>query len=122
MILCFPTRRSSDLSFRVKSIESQLNTEIPVFQTQSLEANNKTINKPPMLTLCLAAGRRDKIRPGDILDTLTSKGGIDGKDVGKIDVLPTLSYVAVKRKAADKALAHLLNNKVKNKVVKVRKI
>ena len=109
-------------TYRVAAIESQLNSDIPLFDVSVLKPNTRTISKPPMLTLCLAAGRRDKIRPGDILGALTSKGGIDGKEVGKIDVLNTLTYVAVTRKAADTALNHLQHNKIKNKIVKVRKV
>src|SRR5690554_2704000 len=109
-------------TYRVAAIESQLNSDIPLFDVSVLKPNTRTISKPPMLTLCLPAGRRDKIRPGDILGALTSKGGIDGKEVGKIDVLNTLTYVAVTRKAADTALNHLQHNKIKNKIVKVRKV
>lgn len=109
-------------TYRVAAIESQLESNIPQFDVSVLKPNTRTISKPPMLTLCLAAGRRDKIRPGDILGALTSKGGIDGKEVGKIDVLNTLTYVAVTRKAADTALNHLQHNKIKNKIVKVRKV
>lgn len=107
-------------SYAIAAIESQLDDAIPRLPSSNLKPNNNSISKPPMLTLCLAAGRRDKIRPGDIVGALTNTGGIDGNDVGKIDVLNTLSYVAVKRHVASRALEHLQCNKVKNRAIKVR--
>ncbi len=107
-------------SYAIVAIESQLENDIPRLSNSSLKPSNNDIRQPPMLTLCLAAGRRDKIRPGDILGALTNASGIDGKDVGKIDVLNTLTYVAIKREAANAALNHLQRNKIKNRAVKVR--
>lgn len=107
-------------SYHIIAIEAQLDADIPSMATQDLQANSKTIGKPPMRTLCLNAGRRDKIRPGDIVGALTKAGGIAGDDIGKIDVLNTLSYVAVKHNVAQAALVHLQRNKVKNRAVKIR--
>jgi ATP-dependent RNA helicase DbpA len=41
---------------------------------------------PAMSTLCIAAGRKDKVRPGDILGALTGDAGIPGAQVGKIAI------------------------------------
>lgn len=53
--------------------------------------------RPPMVTLLIQGGRRDKLRPGDILGALTGEGGLAGDDVGRIDITPTRTYVAVSR-------------------------
>ena len=37
-----------------------------------------------MHTLCIGAGRKDKLRPGDILGALTGDAGLPGSQVGKI--------------------------------------
>lgn len=55
---------------------------------------------PPMATLVIQGGRRDKLRPGDILGALTGDGGLSRDAVGKIDIAPTRSYVAVSRPRA----------------------
>lgn len=107
-------------NYSILAIESQLDNDIPRLNASLLDATRKTITKPPMMTLCLAAGRRDKLRPGDIVGALTNKEGIDGKDLGKIDVLNTLTYVAVKHDVAHAALQHLQRNKVKNRTIKAR--
>lgn len=53
--------------------------------------------RPPMMTLLIQGGRRDKLRPGDILGALTGQGGLSGDDVGRIDITPTRAYVAISR-------------------------
>ena len=77
---------------------------------------------PGFTTLCIAGGRKQKVRPGDILGALTGDAGIDGKAVGKINVLDYVAYVAVKNAEADKALGRLINGKIKGRKFKVRKL
>lgn len=71
-------------------------------------------------TLCIAAGRKDKLRAGDILGALTGAEGLDGKAVGKIDVMDYQAYVSVEIRSAQKALARLSENKIKGQRYKVR--
>ncbi len=77
---------------------------------------------PPNVTLSIGAGRKDKLRPGDILGALTSNSGIDGRDVGKIDVLDHFAYVAVSRDVAKQALMHLADSKIKGRKFRVRQL
>ena len=39
-----------------------------------------------MVTLCIAGGKKDKLRPGDLLGALTGDVGLQGSQVGKINV------------------------------------
>jgi ATP-independent RNA helicase DbpA len=77
---------------------------------------------PPaaMATLRIDAGRTDKLRPGDIVGALTGAGGLQASDLGKIDVFPTRSYVAVRHKLARAALASLQAGKIKGRSFRVR--
>ena len=77
--------------------------------------------KPANVSLCLAAGRKDKLRPGDILGALTSPGGIAGSAVGKIEVLDYAAYVAVQRDQARAALNHLQKKCTSGRWIKVSK-
>jgi ATP-dependent RNA helicase DbpA len=86
---------------------------------------NKTANSnlsPAMATLCLNAGRKDKIRPGDILGALTKDAGLAGDKIGKIDITPLYSYVAVHQSQADKAYDYLKNGTLKGRKVNVKKL
>ena len=77
---------------------------------------------PPMATLCIAGGRKHKVRPGDILGALTGEAGIPGKSVGKINVLEFQAFVAIDEDEAEKALGRLLNGKIKGRKFKVRRV
>ncbi|BEH98601.1 ATP-dependent RNA helicase DbpA [Edwardsiella ictaluri] len=73
-----------------------------------------------MATLCIDGGKKAKMRPGDILGALTGELGLEGADIGKIDIHPTHAYVAVRRAVARQAWKQLQQGKIKGKAVKVR--
>jgi ATP-independent RNA helicase DbpA len=75
---------------------------------------------PPMTTLCINGGRKDKLRPGDILGALTGEGGLPGTAIGKIALYDFNAYVAVEREQARAALARLSERKVKGRHFKAR--
>ena len=75
-----------------------------------------------MVTLLINRGKQDKLRAGDLLGALTGDVGLPGDAVGKIDILPTRSYVAVRREHADAALARLQRGKIKGKSVRVSRL
>ena len=75
---------------------------------------------PPMATLQIVGGRKDKIRPGDVLGALTGDAGFAGSQIGKISVNEFSTYVAVDRQIANEATKRLSAGKIKGKRVKVR--
>ena len=78
--------------------------------------------KPNMVTIQIGAGKKEKVRAGDILGALTKEAGIDGKCIGKIQLYPMFSYVAVESNIADKALKQLQNGKMKGRQFRARLI
>jgi len=80
------------------------------------------LQKPIMETLCIEGGKKDKLRPGDILGALTKDAGLDGADIGKIDIFDFAAYVAVKQSIAKKALQHLQNGKLKGRKFRARQL
>jgi ATP-independent RNA helicase DbpA len=80
------------------------------------------VQRPAVVTLRIEGGRRDKLRPGDILGALTGEGGIEGDAVGKIDVQDARSYVAVKRDVEKRALDRLADGRIKKKRFRVSKV
>ena len=75
---------------------------------------------PPMVTLQILGGRKEKIRPGDVLGALTGEAGFSREQVGRINVTEFSTFVAVRRDIAQDALRKLNAGKVKGKSVKVR--
>ncbi|KAB8193947.1 ATP-dependent RNA helicase DbpA [Lysobacter maris] len=75
-----------------------------------------------MTTLRIDAGRSDKLRPGDIVGALTGDAGLPADALGKIDIFPTRSYVAIARGKAGQALSRLQAGKIKGRKFRVRKV
>ena len=75
---------------------------------------------PPMVTLHIQGGRKEKIRPGDVLGALTADLGYAREQIGKIDVNEFSTYVAVHRAVAHEAARRLDDGRIKGKSVKVR--
>lgn len=76
--------------------------------------------QPPMATLQIVGGRKEKIRAGDVLGALTGEAGFTRDQVGKINVNEFSTYVAVDRRIAREAAHRLSTGRVKGKTVKVR--
>jgi ATP-dependent RNA helicase DbpA len=72
-----------------------------------------------MATLRIDAGRSDKLRPGDIVGALTGEAGLHKDAIGKIDVFPTRSYVAIARKQAQATVEKLRAGKIKARRLRV---
>lgn len=73
-----------------------------------------------MVTLCVDGGKKAKMRRGDVLGALTGEMGIDGADIGKIDVHPAHVYIAIRHSVARHAAGQLQKGRIKGKSVKVR--
>jgi ATP-independent RNA helicase DbpA len=82
----------------------------------------KIAMRPSMVCLQIDGGKKQKLRPGDILGALTGEQGIAAKQVGKIHIFDRRAYVAVHRDAAKPALKKLLEGKLKGRSFRVRKI
>ena len=78
--------------------------------------------KAPMVTLQIDGGRKQKVRPGDVLGALTGEKGIAGKQVGRINIFDQWAYVAVARDAKKAALQKLRDGKLKGRSFRVREI
>jgi ATP-independent RNA helicase DbpA len=78
--------------------------------------------RPPMKTLQILGGRKEKIRPGDVMGALAAEAGLTRDQVGKITVTDFCTFVAVQRDLAAQALDALNNGKVKGRSVRARLI
>ena len=94
----------------------QYRDETRIFgELQSVRANPRFTLASPNRTLVIEAGKKEKLRPGDILGALTGEAGLAGDAVGKIDIYDRQSYVAIARGVIGKAQAHLKNGKIKGR-------
>ena len=105
---------------RVAAIAEAMNCGLTWSELGALDATDNSPLVPPMVTLQILGGRKDKIRPGDVLGALTGEAGFTREQVGKITVTDQTTYVAVARDIAREAVRKLSAGKVKGKTVKVR--
>ncbi|MEQ8314878.1 MAG: ATP-dependent RNA helicase DbpA [Gammaproteobacteria bacterium] len=75
---------------------------------------------PPMVTLMVNGGRKDKVRAGDLLGALTASKDIAGDQIGKISLLDKVAYVAVEQKIGKLAHSVLSEGKIKGRMFRVR--
>lgn len=107
---------------RLCLIEEYLAQPITWGTISALSQIKNTLSTPSMITLCLSAGRKDKIRPGDILGALTKEAGLLANTIGKIDITALYSYVAVHNTQANLAFQHFKNGTLKGRKVNLKKL
>jgi ATP-independent RNA helicase DbpA len=113
--LCLP--RESD---RAKLIEARFGE--PLHWSQWVTPAGGAPLLAPFVTIAVDAGRQHKLRPGDLLGALTGDAGIPATAVGKIDVFPTRTYVAIAQDWHEKAFQQLRSGKIKGRTIRVRRI
>lgn len=113
--LCSPRE-----STRTRVIENRLGEELNWGTLPERAAGEPW--SAPFVTLAIDAGRQDKLRPGDLLGALTGEAGLPAAAVGKIDVFPTRTYVAIERASHVRAIQRLRAGKIKGRTFRIRKI
>ena len=105
---------------RLTAIEEFTNSEITVDMHGPPKTTSATALKPKMSTLFIHAGRKNKIRPGDVLGALTADGFLPADKIGKIDIFDSYCYVAVQQGIAKQALKALTIGKIKGRKFRSR--
>ncbi|WP_321881932.1 ATP-dependent RNA helicase DbpA [Paraburkholderia bannensis] len=105
---------------RVGGIEQALKREVEWHPVSELKPTSNEPLLPPMETVQILGGKKEKIRPGDVLGALTGEAGFTGAQIGKINVTEFSTYVAVERSIAGNVVRKLNAGKVKGKKVRAR--
>lgn len=90
------------------------------FDLSSLKPAAGAALQAPMVTLCIMGGKKDKLRPGDLLGALTGEVGLTKEQVGKINISEFMTYVALDRRIAEQAFTRLSTANIKGKKFKMR--
>ena len=100
--LCAPNEKKW-----VKLIEQYQNAPVQWHSLDELTGADDPAEPPPMVTLCIHGGKKDKLRPGDLLGALTGDARLTKEQVGKINVSEFQTYVALDRHVAQQAFQRL---------------
>ena len=126
---------------RFKEIQEYIGYEIPTIQMPSEEeveqgrekfkerssikikprVDKKTKLNSDITKIHINAGKKKKVRPGDIAGTISSIPGVDPDDIGIIDVQDAYSYVDVLNGKGSLVLEEIEKLTVKGKKVKAQR-
>ena len=107
---------------KINAIEDYQNGAVKIKQSNTISASKQFKLTPSKVTLLISAGRKNKVRAGDILGALTSGDTLNGNQIGKIDIFDNFSYVAIERDVAKIALKVLSDGKIKGRKFRVKKL
>lgn len=79
------------------------------------ESGNNKAPQPAMVTIEIDGGKKQKLRPADIVGALTRNELVAFTEIGKIQLQEFKAYVAVKRAVLKTALQQLNNSKIKGR-------
>ncbi|MBN4079037.1 ATP-dependent RNA helicase DbpA [Beggiatoa alba] len=113
---------SDDENYKLALLEDYLQQPIENSDLPPIQLLAETPYQANMVTLKIDGGKKQKVRPGDILGALTGENGISGKQVGKIVIADNWAYVAVTQDAAKDALNKLTHGKLKGRSFRVRQL
>lgn len=74
---------------------------------------------PSWVTLYISGGKKDKLSKIDIVGFLSKKGGLKLDDLGKIEMMDHMSFIAVKKDVLKHLLKAIANEKMKGKKYKI---
>ena len=115
--LCAPNEKKW-----VKLIEAYQDGPVNWFDLSASTPSPGGALQAPMVTLCIMGGKKDKLRPGDLLGALTGDAGLTKEQVGKINVFEFMTYVALERRIAEIAVSKLSTCNIKGRSFKMRLI
>ncbi len=95
-------------------------TLAPSVCAEARENRPSPLQDAKMETLRISGGRKEKVRPGDILGALTGEAGrLNASSVGKIEIHDHFSYVAIAKDVARIALQRLSQGQIKGRRFRV---
>jgi len=99
------------------TIERKRTDHLPVLVEKSTSKGGEAA----MVTFMIGGGRKEKLRPGDILGALTGEaGGLEASQIGKIEIHDHFAYVAVAAGISRTALQRLQEGKIKGRFFSVK--
>lgn len=94
-----------------------IDSSIPVFnfkqQKAKVSKEQRDASSRDLTLVYIGRGKKEKISKGDILGFFTKNGGIDGSQIGRIDIMEHCSYCAIATAVVDEVLNRVKGLKIK---------
>ncbi|MGR0277506.1 ATP-dependent RNA helicase DbpA [Marinomonas dokdonensis] len=104
--------------YKVRDIEERFAISAQYIELDAADPHYRLV--PQKTTIAFDAGRKNKLRPGDILGALTAGLGLDKSQVGKIDIFDFHAYVSIDNSVAKSVVKELENKKIKGRNIRAR--
>jgi len=105
--------------YKLRLLEDDFAKPIQLQPLPTASAASKPLQSD-WVTLQLSGGKKDKLRPGDIVGALTRDNKLTMQHIGKIKVQSNWAFVTVEQGAAKHALNLINNDKIKGKRFRAR--
>jgi ATP-independent RNA helicase DbpA len=108
---------------RLRRIAGEIEIKVEAGNLEKLFAlvREKAEAAVPMRTLFITGGRKDKLRPGDVVGAITGgEGGLSASEVGKIEIHDRFAFVGVQAACAVAALKKLKEGRIKGRKFPVK--
>lgn len=120
LAVSFATSREG---YKIEGIEEFISTTLRHMTLEAQVTTKHSIEPAAMVTLFISGGRRQKVRPGDILGALTNEEiGLSREQIGKIEIHDNFSYVAVAKKFADQTVEKLSAGRIKGRKFNIERV
>jgi len=107
---------------RISQLEDYLKQKFVRAELPHIRLLRESVFAPPMVTIHIGGGKKQKLRAGDIVGALTGADGIPGSEIGKIQVGDHWAYVAVACEYGKLAFNKLSQGKLKGRSFRVRRL
>jgi ATP-dependent RNA helicase DeaD len=77
-------------------------------------------DEEPKVRLSMAVGKKDGIRPGDVVGSIANEAGISGREIGPIDIRDEITYVSIPLRLRDDVIAKLVGAKFRGRPVNLK--
>ena len=68
----------------------------------------------------IEVGKKDRVKPGSIVGAIAGEGGIDGRDIGNIEIYPTFSLVDITADLSSEQLSRISKGYVSGRQLRIR--
>ena len=87
--------------------------KLPYYSLDKDTSKGRKMIASPNVTVYIGRGKKEKISKGDVVGFFTKNGGLQGSDLGRIDVMEHCAYVAIRREVAEAAMDKVKGLKIK---------
>ena len=89
-------------------------------KTRRLDDSPPPRHADKTIRLSLALGRRDGIRPADVVGSIANEANVPGRDIGPIDIQEEVTYVGIPERYVETVLAKVGKKRFRGRALNIR--